>query len=108
VVAAFFDAARGGDFKRLLQMLDPDVVLRVEAGAGPSATRLVRGARAVAQGASVGAQAGGQPRMALVHGSPGAVIFEGNQAVAVMSFTVVGRRIVEIEMLTDPDRLRAL
>ena len=52
VVAAFYAAAREGDFERLLEVLDPDVVLRIEGGAAPGASRLVRRARAVAQGAS--------------------------------------------------------
>jgi hypothetical protein len=46
--------------------------------------------------------------MALVNGAAGAVVFEGDQVFAVFSYTVVGGRIVEIEMLTDPERLRAL
>ncbi len=112
VVAAFYAAAREGDFERLLELLDPEVALRVEDGAVPEASRLVRGARAVAQRASLGAragrQAGRQVRMALVNGTAGSVIVEGDQPVAVVSFTVVGGRIVEIEMLTDRDRLRSL
>jgi RNA polymerase sigma-70 factor (ECF subfamily) len=108
VVDAFFAAARDGDFERLLEVLDPDVVLRVEAGPGSAAPRLVRGARAVAQGASAGARAGGQLRLALVNGSAGAVVFRAGQVVSVASFTVVMGRIAEIELLNDPDRLRAL
>ena len=107
VVSAFY-AAREGEFQRLLELLDPDVVLRIEGGAAPGASRLIHGARAVAQRASGGARAGRQARMALVNGAAGAVIFEGDQVFAVLSYTVVGARIVEIEMLTDPERLRAL
>jgi RNA polymerase sigma-70 factor (ECF subfamily) len=108
VVSAFYAAAREGEFQRLLELLDPDVVLRIEGGAAPGASRLIRGARAVAERASVGARSGRQARMALVNGAAGAVIFEGDQVVAVFSYTVVGERIVEIEMLADPERLRAL
>ncbi len=108
VVGAFYAAAREGEFQRLLELLDPDVVLRIAGGAVPGASRLIRGARAVAQRASEGARAGRQARMALVNGAPGAVVFEGDRVFAVFSFTVVGARIVEIEMLTDPERLRAL
>jgi RNA polymerase sigma factor (sigma-70 family) len=108
VVSAFYAAAREGEFQRLLELLDPDVVLRIEGGAAPGASRLIRGAGAVAERASVGARSGRQARMALVNGAAGAVIFEGDQVVAVFSYTVVGERIVEIEMLADPERLRAL
>lgn len=108
VVAAFFAAARDGEFERLLELLDPDVVLRIEGGAAPGASGLIRGARAIAERASVGAREGRPRRLALVNGAPGVVIFEGDQVLAVLSYTVVGARIVEIDMLTDPDRLRAL
>ena len=108
VVGAFYAAARDGEFQRLLELLDPDVVLRIEGGAVPGASRLIRGARTVARGASVGSRGGRQVRMALVNGAAGAVIFEGDQLYAVCSFTVVGARIVEIEMLTDPELLRTL
>jgi RNA polymerase sigma-70 factor (ECF subfamily) len=108
VVAAFFAASREGDFEGLLRVLDPDVVLRIEGGGEPGASRLVRGARTVAEGASVGAQAGRRPRVALVHGVAGAVVFEGDEAYAVVSFTIVGGRIVEIELVTDPKVLRAI
>jgi RNA polymerase sigma-70 factor (ECF subfamily) len=108
VVGAYFAAAREGQFQRLLELLDPDVVLRIEGGAAPGASRLIRGSRAVAERASGGAGAGRQTRMALVNGNAGVVIFEGDQVFAVLSFTVVGARIVEIEMLTDPERLRVL
>lgn len=68
VVGAFYSAAREGDFQRLLELLDPDVVLRIEDGAAPGASKLIRGAHAVAQQASGGAQAGRHTRMALVNG----------------------------------------
>jgi hypothetical protein len=61
-----------------------------------------------ADAASGGARAGRQARLALVNGAAGVVIFEGDQVLAVLSYTVVGARIVEIEMFTDPKRLRVL
>ena len=52
VVDAFLAAARDGDFEALLAVLDPDVVLRADGGAGAAgASRVVRGARNVAEGA---------------------------------------------------------
>ena len=105
VVSAFFAASRDGEFEALLAVLDPDVVLRVEGRGRPS---LVRGAREVAQRASVGARTGREARLALVNGSAGALIFEGDRLVSVMSFAVVTDRVKEIEILTDPERLRGL
>src|SRR6476619_359875 len=52
VVDAFFAAAREGDFEALVAVLDPDVVLRSDRGfATPGASRMLRGARAVAENA---------------------------------------------------------
>src|SRR5438034_4190391 len=49
VVGAFLAASRNGDFDALLALLDPDVVARADAAAGPAGAREVRGARAVAE-----------------------------------------------------------
>ena len=47
VVDAFLAAAREGDFEGLLELLDPEVVLRVDFGAAGESIEL-RGAEAVA------------------------------------------------------------
>lgn len=108
VVTAFYAAAREGDFERLLEVLDPDVVLRIESGAGAPRSRVIRGAREVARGASAGAQTGREVRLALVNGIPGAIILERGRPVSLASFTVKRGRVVEIEMLSDPARLALL
>ena len=107
VVDAFYAAARGGNFERLLEVLDPAVVLRLEGGAGAPRSRVIRGARRVAQGASV-PQPGRQVRLALVNGAPGAIILEHGRPVSLASFIVIGGRIVEIDVLMDPERLALL
>jgi RNA polymerase sigma-70 factor (ECF subfamily) len=107
VVDAFYAAARGGNFERLLEVLDPAVVLRLEGGAGAPRSRVIRGARRVAQGASV-PQPGRQVRLALVNGAPGAIILEHGRPVSLASFIVIGGRIVEIDVLIDPERLALL
>jgi RNA polymerase sigma-70 factor (ECF subfamily) len=107
VVDAFYAAARGGNFERLLEVLDPDVVLRMDGGAGAPRSRVIRGARRVAQGASV-PQPGRQVRLALVNGAPGAIILEHGRPVSLASFIVIGGRIVEIDVLMDPERLALL
>ena len=47
-------------------------------------------------------------RPALVNGAAGVVVADGDQPLSVMGFTVAGGRIVAIEVLADPDRLREL
>jgi RNA polymerase sigma-70 factor (ECF subfamily) len=104
VVAAFLAAARGGDLDALLAVLDPDIVHRTDRGAGKS--KVVRGAKAVAQGALLGARSVGTARMVLVNGSPGVASFDlQGHAVALVGFTVRRGEISEIHVLADPARL---
>jgi len=107
VVDAFLAAARGGDFGALVAVLDPDVVLRADYGAA-GASRLVRGARAVAGQALTFSRLAPFSRPALVNGAAGAVTAPGGEPVAVMAFTVAGGKIVEIDILADPERLGRL
>jgi RNA polymerase sigma factor (sigma-70 family) len=109
VVDAFLVAARGGDFEALLAILDPDVVLRVDRGAGRRrASQELRGARAVADLARNGARLGGFARPALVNGAAGLVVAARGRPLAVIGFTVADGRIVEIDVLADPARVRRL
>jgi RNA polymerase sigma-70 factor (ECF subfamily) len=107
VVDAFLAAARGGDFDALLAVLDPDVVLRVSTGAlavgGPST--VVRGAQAVVKRALMFQRFAGSSRPVLVNGSAGLITASEGRAFSVMDFTISGGRIVEINLLADPERL---
>jgi RNA polymerase sigma-70 factor (ECF subfamily) len=106
VVDAFFRAARGGDFDALVGVLHPDVVLRADWGARrPGAPRLVRGAAAVAEQARIGAMRAAVLHPALVNGAAGVVVTVHGRPIAVMGFTVVDGRIVEIDAIADPDRV---
>jgi RNA polymerase sigma-70 factor, ECF subfamily len=112
VVDAFFAAARDGDFAALLAVLDPDVVVRADGGALPvGASRMVRGAAAVAKQIMI---TGGFSRLApiaepaLVNGAAGVVVAPAGRLSAIMGFTVRRGRIVEIDILADPRRLRHL
>jgi RNA polymerase sigma-70 factor (ECF subfamily) len=107
VVDAFLAASRGGDFEALLAVLDPEVVLRADDGAA-GASRLVRGARAVAGQALTYSRLAPFSRPALVNGAAGTVTAPGGVPFAVMSFTVAGGKIVEIDILADPERLSRL
>jgi RNA polymerase sigma factor (sigma-70 family) len=109
VVDAFFAAARRGDFDALVAVLDPDVMLRADRGAVPvSPGRVVRGAPAVARQALTFARLALFVRPALVNGTAGVVVASGGRPFSVMGFTVRGGRIVEIDVLADPARLRQL
>ena len=106
VVDAFLAASRGGDFEALLAVLDPEVVLRADGAAvGAGASREVRGAAAVA-GAFSGRARFARP--ALVNGAVGAVWAPGGRPRVVFGFTIAGGKVVGIELLADPERLRGL
>ncbi len=109
VVDAFFQAARGGDFDALVALLDPDVVLRADFGPRrPAASRVIRGAAAVAGQALRGAMPGALVRPALVNGAAGAVIMMGGRPFAVMGFIVAEGKIVEVDAIADPERVRRI
>ena len=109
VVDAFLAAARDGDFEALLAVLDPDVVLCADVGAVRAGiSREVRGARAVAEQALIFSQAAPSARPALVNGAAGVVVAPEGRPFAVMGFTVRGGKVVEIDILADPERLRQL
>jgi RNA polymerase sigma-70 factor (ECF subfamily) len=106
VVDAFFAAARGGDFDALVRLLDPDVVVRADSG--PHAATIIRGAEAVAGRAIMFAQPMATLVPAIVNGAAGVVITVEGQPFAVMAFTVSNGRIVAVDALNDPDRIRQL
>jgi RNA polymerase sigma-70 factor (ECF subfamily) len=110
VVDAFLAAARAGDFDALLSLLDPDVVLRTDGGGnGPLARPPVVGAMQV--GEVLRAQAGTfapHGRLALVNGGPGVIVGPPGKIVAVVTFSVVGGRIREIDIVGDRAKLQRL
>jgi RNA polymerase sigma factor (sigma-70 family) len=109
VVDAFLAASREGDLEALLAVLDPDVVLRADWGAVLAGiSREVRGARAVAEGALTFARLAPFAQPALVNGAAGVIVAPRGQPFSVMGFTVTGGKIVEIDILADPARLRRL
>ena len=109
VAQAFMAAARGGDLAALLEVLDPDVVLRADAAASPSGRPVtIRGAAAVAGGARASAARGRFTRVALVNGTPGLVMAPRGRLVLVLAFTYSGDRISQIDVIADPGRLEAL
>src|SRR5229473_8370396 len=109
VINAFLAAAREGDFERLVAVLDPDIVLRADGGALAGASRLVRGAQAVAAQAASFSKLGLSNQVVLVNGNVGVVSRrpDGRQF-AVLGFTIAIGKIVEIDILADPERLNRL
>jgi RNA polymerase sigma factor (sigma-70 family) len=107
VVDAFLAAARDGDFDRLVAVLDPDVVLRQDFGP-VGGSREMHGAAAVAGQALGYAQIGLDVRPALINGVAGAVAFRHGQPFSIGAVTVRNGKIVELDFLADPERLREL
>ena len=106
VVDAFVAAARDGDFEALLEVLDPDVVLRADRGAvAIGSARVVRGAAKVARQASAFSRLDIDVRPALVNGAVGTVTLRDGRPFAIAGFTIRNRRIVEMDVLADPERL---
>jgi RNA polymerase sigma factor (sigma-70 family) len=109
VVDAFFAAARDGNFDALVAVLHPDIVLRSDGGAlRPGASVIIHGAENVARQALTFARLSPFVRPALVNGAAGVVVVPRGRALSVMGFTVRDGKIVEIDAIADPERLRDL
>ena len=109
VVDAFFAAARGGDFGALVSVLHPDVVLRSDLGVKrPRLSVVTRGAAAVASQAMIGAIPGARLHPVLVNGAAGVVVTINERPLAVMGFIVSEGKIVEIDAIADPQRVRRI
>jgi RNA polymerase sigma-70 factor (ECF subfamily) len=109
VVDAFLAAARAGDFAELLGVLDPDVVVRTDAGAlRERVATAVHGSRAVAEQALNFRALAGGARRAVVNGAAGLLVYADDRLFAVLGMTIRGDRIAEIDILLDPERLARL
>jgi RNA polymerase sigma factor (sigma-70 family) len=109
VVDAFFAAARDGDFDALIEVLDPDVVLRIDGGGLRRQTSLVlHGAEAVAAHTRTYSNLHPYVIPALVNGTAGALVAPYGRVFSVMAFTITNGRIAAIDALTDPERLSQL
>ncbi len=109
VVDAFLAASRAGDFEALLEVLDPEVVFRIDVGGvAPTARPPVAGAEAVAaQVLQRGSRLAPHARPAIVNGAAGVIVVPGERPTAVVGFTISGGRIAEIDVIADPAKLRA-
>jgi RNA polymerase sigma-70 factor (ECF subfamily) len=106
IVSAFLAASRGGDFDALLAVLDPDIVLRADAVAAQAgASGEMHGAAAVA-GTFCGRATGARP--AVIDGLAGAIWAQDGKTRAVFDFTIIGGKIMAIEVIADPEHIRQL
>jgi RNA polymerase sigma-70 factor (ECF subfamily) len=111
VVDAFLAAARGGDFEALVAVLDPDVVFRADRGrlALAGSLPVVTGAAEVAEQVLSRAPTFARfARPAIVNGTAGLIVVSHDRLIAVLGFTVSDDRIVELDLVADPDKLSAL
>ncbi|HMG36367.1 MAG TPA: sigma-70 family RNA polymerase sigma factor [Blastocatellia bacterium] len=109
VADSFLAALRAADFEGLVAVLDPDVVVRIDSSAvALGAPTEVRGARNWAKGAIAFARGARFTQTALVDGTVGVVVAPRGRLFRVLKFTIVGDKIVNAEVIADPDRLRQL
>jgi RNA polymerase sigma-70 factor (ECF subfamily) len=107
VVDAYLAAARDGRFEDLVALLHPDVVLRADTGAGIAPT-IVRGVEEVSRQAVQNAPRAAFAQPALVNGVAGFVVVQDGAPISVAALSVVDGRVVELDILADPERLANL
>ena len=110
VIDAFLAASRAGDFEALIDVLDPEVVFRIDSGGtGPLARPPITGAADVArEGLAHGTRFAPQARPAIVNGAAGVVVGPGPVPRAGVAFTVTGGRVASIDLIIDAKKLRSV
>ncbi|MGE0815065.1 MAG: sigma-70 family RNA polymerase sigma factor [Vicinamibacterales bacterium] len=109
VVEAFLAAVQAGDLQGLAAVLDPAIVLRADGGPAAGLSRLVRGADAVVAQAVAFSRLDLTSQVVLVNGHLGVVSrLPGGRLLSVIGYTVSGGRVVEMDILADPERLARL
>ncbi|MCR8631558.1 sigma-70 family RNA polymerase sigma factor [Paenibacillus radicis (ex Xue et al. 2023)] len=103
LINAFLAAAHAGDFDTLVAALDPEVVLRDDRQS--AASRVTRGAISLAKQVSGRVQAS-QP--ALVNGSVGVIVAPRGKLLYILKYTIKNEKITEIDLISDPERIRQL
>jgi RNA polymerase sigma factor (sigma-70 family) len=96
ITDAFLAAARTGDFDALLEILDPDVVVR------SNGTEAVRGAAAVAGRAFPFTRVAQVTVPALINGATGLVTAADGRPITLVGFTITGTKITAIDLIDDP------
>ena len=99
IAGTFLTAARTGDFGALLEVLDPDVVVRA------NGAEAVRGAAAVAARAFPFTRIAQITLPALINGAAGVVTAADGRPITLVAFTITGAKIVAIDLIDDPRRI---
>src|SRR5262249_4183485 len=104
---AFLAAARAGDFDALIEVLDPDVVFRID-----TRTRdreAIEGAEAVAAQILTRGQAFAPlGRPAIVNGGAGVIVMPGDRPIAVVGLTVRRGGMGGLDVRATPETLRSV
>jgi RNA polymerase sigma factor (sigma-70 family) len=108
VVDAFLRALRAGDVQGLVAVMDPDFVARSYVAATPDVTPETHGAENFAKQAVQAAKGARFARLALVDGNVGVVVAPKGRLVRVLRFTFAGEKIAGMEVVGDPEELKAL
>jgi len=103
VLEAWLHAVRTGDLRALLALLDEDAVLTAEYGA---TGEVVRGATEIAGRAVLMGSLADASTLVRVSGRPAILAAPHSVPVSIMVFEISGDRIVRIEVMADPHRLR--
>jgi len=107
-VDSFLAALRAGDVEGLLAVLDPDVLVRMDAAPG-APPREFRGAANWARGATAAfSRFAPVVQPAVVNGTVGLVIAHVGKLSRALTFTVANGKITQVEIITDRDRLQQL
>lgn len=117
VTERFLAAAAGGDIDQLMTVLAPDVILVPDGGGKAKAPlRSIVGAAKVARFLTAVAA---QPYMGIdiadmtvevveINGGPGTMIAVGGKPITAVTTVVAGGRITAIQLVANPDKLRAI
>ncbi len=110
IVSAFAAASEAGDMDALVRLLDPQVTLRTDGGGRVTAARTPQvGPERVARlMLKIASKLWRSVAVATVNGAPGLLVDDGGEALCVFSFTVDRDRIVAIDIVRNPDKLRHL
>jgi RNA polymerase sigma factor (sigma-70 family) len=109
IANAFLAALRLGDFDGLIAVLDPDVIVQLDAGAGaPGAPREIHGAENWARGALAFARAARFIQPTLINGSVGLVWAPRGRLLRAMEMRTANGKIIHVHVIADPARLREL
>jgi RNA polymerase sigma factor (sigma-70 family) len=108
VVDAFLAASRQGDFEALLEVLDPDVVFRIDTGPRGGQKPVVGAAAVARRVLARGSRLAPHARPAIVNGNAGVIVVPDARPFAVVGFSIDNGKIVEIDLIADPAKLEHL